>query len=204
MNKFLIASLAFGSLAVQASAVSLQYDFNRVVTGDVPSGSGPFATALFEDIAANKVRLTFTHNLGSHPDQKISSAYFTVDPTIASITSTTISDSSGKYNSFGYGQNSFNAPLGAKFDLKLGFAPSNPGFNPGSVLILELQGTGLNAMSFDFLTNANSIGATPAMIHLQGIPNGGSTHLDPVPEPATLALLSTAAVALLRKKKATV
>ncbi len=202
MKKFYAAILAIVVLAVQSSAATLQFDFQRVVTSsDDPQGTGPWATALFEDIAADTVRLTFTHNLSSHADQKITSVYFTVDPGIASITESLVSDSSGRYNGFDYDQDGQNAPLGADFDIEIDLKPQNPGFSPGDVLILELEGSGLNAMSFDFLTAANDIGFTPTMIHLQGIPGGGSAHLDPVPEPATLALLAPLAMAYFRKKK---
>lgn len=201
MNRILVAVMAFVVLAVQAAAATLQFDFQRVVTGDTPNGTLPLATALFEDIATDEVRLTFTHNAGSTAGQFITRLYLTVDPAITGISVESVTDTSGAYTGFGYGQNSFNAPLGTNFDARITFQPNPPRFTPGESLELELKGAGLNAMSFNFLTTANEIGSTPAMIHLQGIAGGGSSHLDPVPEPATLALLAPLAMAYFRKKK---
>ena len=202
MQRFIISFVLLSAITVPAMAVTFQLDFGRVVTSSgTPGGTGPFATAKFEDIAANTVRFTFTHSATSAVSQKIKDAWFTVDPTIASVQSTFVSDTSGKFDGFSFGQNSKNAALGASFDMKVAFKSSQSGFAPGDTLVLNLSGNGLNANSFDFLTSANTIGATPAMIHLLGIDGGGSAHLDPIPEPATMALAAPVALAWWRKRK---
>ncbi|MBX3114008.1 MAG: PEP-CTERM sorting domain-containing protein [Fimbriimonadaceae bacterium] len=194
------ATMAIGSVA-QAATFTL--NFTNVYTGDTPGGTGPFATAVFTDAAANTVNLVLTHNSTSLSPQFLTLLRLNVEPAVASITTTAIGGKTTAFQSSALGS---ATDAGTSFDFRIDFGTSNSGgginrLNSGDSITLQMVGTGLTASSFD----AYSTGGTPTqgLLHLQGIAGGGSSKLggEAVPEPATIAVLAGLGLAAARRRK---
>ncbi|MCW5936494.1 MAG: PEP-CTERM sorting domain-containing protein [Fimbriimonadaceae bacterium] len=201
---FALALNVAGILLCTGVAQAITFDFDTKVTGDNPVGTN-IATLEIVDTAADTVTLTLTHNASSAAGQFISKLYLNVDPYVFLVQSGQTPAS--KFD--GGIQQSLNGLLdaGLNFDLSQEFQVSgaNSGANrlkPGESVSFMLTGTGLTASSF--LSNAVPQGGNRddvlAMIHLQGIPGGGSVKLAAVPEPASMAALGLGIAALLRRR----
>lgn len=194
------ATIALGTVA---QAATFELNFTNVYTGDTPGGTGPFATAVFTDMAPNTVNLTLTHNSSSLSPQFLTLLRLNVDPAVASITTTAIG---GKTTAFVSSAVGAAVDAGTSFDFSINFGTSNGGggvnrLNSGDFIVLQMVGTGLTAEHF----NAFSTGGTPvqALLHLQGINDVGSSKLagEAVPEPASLAVLAGLGFIAARKRR---
>ncbi|QYK52134.1 MAG: PEP-CTERM sorting domain-containing protein [Fimbriimonadaceae bacterium] len=194
------ATMAIGSVA---HAATFTLNFTNVYTGDTPGGTGPFATAVFTDVAANTVNLVLTHNSTSASPQFLTLLRLNVEPTVGSIATTAIG---GKTTAFQGASVGSATDAGTNFDFSIDFGTSNAGggiqrLNSGDSITLQMVGTGLTALSFD----SYSTGGTPVqgLLHLQGIAPNGSAKLagEAVPEPATFAVLAGLGLAAARKRR---
>ncbi len=192
--------------AASASASSITFNFDTILTGDTPGGSN-IATLTIADSGANTVLVTLTHNATSATGQFISDLWLNLDPyaTVTQSGQTPINKFSGALSQgFNTEQNA-----GYKFDLRQGFAVSNAGggvdrLKPGESISFSLTSANLSASMFDSTAVPTGGQRTDvaAMIHLQGIPGGGSVKLGAVvPEPASMAALALGAIALVRRRK---
>jgi hypothetical protein len=203
-----IASVVAG----QASASEYVFDFDTIVSGDVPGGSD-IATMTIADFATDSVLITLEHNSTSADGQFISSLWLNLDPFVAVTQSD--QDPLNKFDgSLISGVDSITN-AGLTFDLQQNFQTANSGgganrLKPGESVSFLLTGSGLDAA--DFLSTALPQGGGSsdiiAMIHLQGLANGSSVKLGTtgenfpsVPEPASMGALAIGAAALIRKRK---
>jgi len=170
------------------------------------------ATMTIEDTAADTVLVTLNHNATSAPGQFISDLLFNLNPFI-----TPIQAAQTPINKFDGGlMSGLNAEhdAGLNFDLRQQFQVSGSGggvnrLKPGESISFTLTGSGLNASDFDStdVPTGGNRDDIVAMIHLQGIPGGGSVKLGSTetfgsaPEPASMGALSLGVLALLRKLK---
>jgi hypothetical protein len=189
------------ALAPNTTQAAIQYDFSVLVTGDPPQGTSPFATLIIQNAGANTVDMTLTHNAGSASGQFLTKLLLNIEPFPGSPT---LTHSSSKITGFGFGLDAFNDASG-RFDMYLDFETSNRNggadrLKPGESVTWQVSAPGLDESHFLALSQGNL--NVPALLHLQGIPGGGSAKLSPVPEPASLlALLAGVAAMAGRRRK---
>lgn len=207
-NLAFVASMGLVGLSAMASADVYTFDFDTYITGDAPSGTN-WATLTISDNGANNVLIRLDHNATSVAGQFITDLWFNLDPFVT-VTQQNATPAN-KFTGFSASEDGVGS-AGINFDLNQGFVTSNSGgganrLKPGEFVTFELTGSGLD--STDFLSLSEGNGDYLAMIHLQGIPGGGSVKLGtgegfpPVPEPATMGVLGLGVAALLRRKKKT-
>lgn len=194
-------------LSSLASADSISFNFDTIVSGDTPSGSN-LATLTISDSGVDSVLVRLDHNATSAAGQFISDLWFNLSPFVTVTPSN--QTPSNKFDGFTASQNGVGS-AGVDFDLQQAFQTSNSGggvnrLKPGEFITFNLTGSGLNATDFLSYSGGNRTDLF-AMIHLQGIPGGGSVKLGTdenfptVPEPATMGVLGLGLAALLRRRK---
>lgn len=98
-------------------------------------------------------------------------------------------------------ENSIN-DAGLKFDVETSlFTDSHKRLRPGQSATWFLIGEGLTPLDFLALSEGN--GSEFGLLHVQGVAGGASSKVtaSAVPEPATLGVLASAALALLRRRR---
>jgi len=197
------ATLGFLSVVGTAQATLFEIDFTPAgaFSGAAPSSPGSntiFATAIFDDHnSSGTVTLTMTvlNNLPS--GAYVNDWYF--NSSTAPLTSITFV-SGTQAASVDSGTNAFKADgTGGNFDFAFHFPTNNPGgLAQGHTSVYTLTDTGLTASSFNSVSvPAPNGGGYVGALHVQGYGNSvwtsgtGLIRLqeNPVPEPATLALL---------------
>jgi hypothetical protein len=196
-------------LPLNIRADAFVYHFTEVFSGAGPSGTAPWADALFEDISAGTVRLTIT-NVGLIDPESSKEFYFNLDPSLnpTSLSFTLIS-SSGSFDApiISTGANEFKADGDGKYDILFAFTPGNVAnnvFGPGEAVVYEISGiASLDVNDFIFLSSPNGgHGPFYAAAHVQNTAGGNdsgwiapleaSEPSPSIPEPSSLALLSFA------------
>ena len=204
----LIAVLALAGFG-QTSHATVEFDLSTVINGDTPSGSTPWMTATFNNIAGG-VSVELDNNMGSGSGQYITDLLF--NTSISNPTSLVFSPSPsflGPYTSLSTSTtqslagNSTNLQAGL-FNIEIGFqSTGNPLFPGGTSVEFEILGTGLTENSFNLLSAdggpSNPGGWLMAAI-VQGIPILGSsnttsgsigfTNVSAVPEPQIYAMMA--------------
>lgn len=197
-------ALVLGMVAAVAPATTkaaIQYDFSILVTGDPPQGTSPFATLMIQDAGTDTVDMTLTHNAGSASGQFLTKLLLNIEPFPSGLN---LTHSSSKITGFGFGLDAFNDASG-RFDMFVDFETSNRNggadrLKPGESVTWQVSAPGLDENDFVALSQGNL--NVPALLHLQGIPGGGSAKLAPVPEPASLlALLAGVGALAARRRK---
>jgi hypothetical protein len=188
---FLIFGFANSSFAILIYELNLEYS-----GGTNPAGSRPWLVATFENdtIEQGQVNLKLEAR-GLTGNEFVSNWYFNIDPTYTNIL--TISPEA---NASPVIQNQYSAGPALGFDIEFNFPTSNSSglrFGAESVLNYYFWGAGLDETDFDFL-NASGSGPFSSAAHVQsiGLNSGsgwigtGGSNTVPVPEPATMLLLS--------------
>jgi len=175
LNLKSVLGIATVSLAgVLTSSADVSYDFGQVSGGSAPTGTPPWAQAVFSDAGANTVQLTLTAgDLGS--SAFISCWYFNLNPSLAPTSlNFTVSGSTGAFTdpTVQTGPNGFKAGPDGKFDILLNFATTGGDsalFGSGDSLTYTITGiTGLTADDFNWLsTSAGGSGAYDSAAHVQ-------------------------------------
>jgi hypothetical protein len=193
-------------VGVYSSAhATLTWDFTDVVTGDQPQGSS-WATLTIENTGVDQVGFTLSHNNTSQAPQFITELWMNMSDIPANLAASY----SAPITSISWGQNGTNN-AGHRWDLNVDLATNNGNrLDVGDSVSWTMTGTGLDEQDFNTFSSPQGQN-TPllGMIHLQGIPGGGSVKLSavditsnqPVPEPATLAVLGLGALGLWRRRK---
>lgn len=198
-------------VAAQADAAEIVFDNWIIVTGDDPSPDvNSIAKITITDSGADTVTIRLDHLATSADGQFITKGFLNIDPMPGSLTLSNIVNS----QFFDYNTNieeAFTFDLdgentaGIYFDLSFDFDTSNNDdrLYPGNYVEFNLTGSGLDAL--DFLAFGQPNGENPgniyALLHVQGLADGGSVKIGAVPEPASMAALAIGAAALLRRRR---
>ncbi len=190
------------AMMVTAKAATLTFDYNLVYTGATPGGGTPWASVTLTDNGVNTVDLVVNHNATSASGQFVSLLRLNLEPTVSGITASAIAGKTATFNSVSTGS---ATDAGTTFDFAVDFNTSNAGSGAqrllaGDSVTIKLIGTGLSTANF----NALSSGGTPvrSLMHIQGINGGLSSKVtEGVPEPATMVILGSAALAAIVRKR---
>jgi hypothetical protein len=156
----LAAMLAFAWVSSASAATATLYNYTQHFSGGSLSGTTPWATATFADLAANTVQLRLTGS-GLQSGQNLDSVYFnTKDIAATSLTFTLVS---GPAATIMQGSNAFKADGDGYFDVRLSWGSGVFGSTTASVY--NITGPGLTSASFVDLSSPTSSGGT-----------GGSGH----------------------------
>lgn len=203
INRSVAVLGTLGVIVSSACAASFEIDFTTLVSGTLPGGTLPIASAVFMDAAPDTVRLVLNHSSGSAAGQFLTQLNLNVKPGITGIAAYAVD---GKTTAFQNASFSQITNAGSTYDFTLNFGSSNANggvarLNAGDTVEFLLEGNGLTASSF----NALSSGGVPqlGLVHIQGLANGqsGKMGTESVPEPATIAVLAGLGLAAARRRK---
>lgn len=195
---FLAGAGAFLAIPAFASA-DMHWEFANVVTGDDPGFSGTYATLDCMQMGSDAMfTLTFSDNAPA--GEFLSQLDLNYDGDVSGLGFDTSDDDKVQSADFG----SF-VDAGSSYDIKVNFEVT--GKDGGSHRIgpgdsVSFTFTGADCEKFNILSSPQ--GDTDghlALLHIQGLPNGGSAKVEPVPEPASMAALGMGALGLLARRR---
>lgn len=195
----LLGALMAMFVATPAQAtVTFYFDTLTDPPAGIPSGTAPWATLTIDNSGANTVTMSLTHVGDADPGQFFATLLLNIAGYAGeAITVTGTGPNGAVVEGYSFGSNSQN-PGG--YDLKINFdiAPPSDRFSPGMTVSWTVSMAGLDENDFvDFSANSGRL----AQLHIQGLANGGSQWVTPVPEPASMAALGIGALALLRRRR---
>jgi MYXO-CTERM domain-containing protein len=216
-----LAALAVAALAVPASAGTVVFELDTVISGDTPGGPAPYATMTFTDVGAGQVSGQFQAT-GLAASEFISELLFSIDP-LVSVSSLSL----GSYSTSGMFElpdvdvdlNDHNGIQGSRYDIELDFATSNSRggvkrFTQGDSLsfLIESSDSDFDSSSFSVLVDRRNGGTNPYynQMHIQGIAGGGSAKVsggptmvpNAVPTPsAAMAGMAMLGIAAFRRRR---
>ncbi len=182
--------------AVGVSANAYTFNFVNNVTGNYIPGSAWATLDVVDGANAGDVDFTLTH-LATSPAQKISE----IELSMVTYTAVTMSNFSpaAKFQSMSQGNDAIT-DAGYKFDVSIAFDPANPKkIAPGDSVSFTLSGAGISAASFSALATGST--DIYAMAHFNGLPDGSSSKISAVPEPASMAALGLGLAAFAKKRR---
>jgi hypothetical protein len=216
-----IALTAAASMPVSAAPFTIEFKTTGPIIswgGVLPTvtGGDVMATAMFEDVDGQNVKLTMSVMAGLDAGQFINDWYFSLDPAKGPLTSTTYMSGIAAADGALVGTDAFKADgQGGMFDAVFHFHPTALDPSDMSVYTLTCAScTDLTAGDFNFLSVPMKDGGTDGgflgAIHVQGLTSGKSiwmgggpgedspvppTDID-IPEPGSLALTAFGLLAL--------
>lgn len=185
-------------LAIPAFAsADMTWDFGIQVTGDDPGFDAPYATLECMQMGGDAM-FTLTFSGDAPAGEFLSQLNLNYDGDVSGLGLDESSDSitGGSFGSF--------TDAGSQYDIKIDFAvsggPDNDRIGAGDSVSFTI--TGADCDLFNVLSEPNGdAGAYFALLHIQGLPNGGSVKVAPVPEPASMAALGMGALGLLARRR---
>jgi hypothetical protein len=164
MIKRLIALAVTFAFTVPAMAATLQLDFdydfsNQLDPGsELPDGSSPWATAIFEDAGLDTVNLTFSI-AGTVGAAEVVGVYLNSE--LGGLSFTTLDDSAVSSSTITYASNGEQAGSDGEFDIFIDLPP--PGGNrltAGESISYQITGAGITANNFYSWSNPTETSVT--------------------------------------------
>ena len=195
--------ICFGTPAA-AMADTYKIDIGILLTGTAPAGTGPWLTAVFQDLADNQVKLTLISNLenagdikGAKNDKGVQGWTFNFDgrPSTLSIVDSKSTD--GIFAShIGLDSDALKMPSSGGFDVGFDWAAKER-FQGSAIESYIITGDGIRALDF----MAKNADGYYSGAHIQDLANGKSgtivaTAYSEVPEPSLVILLGVSLGAL--------
>jgi len=200
-----VVAVFAGTLIAAQAAVVL--NFNNLISGTQPGGTGPFVTVTITDVATNKINLRVDHNAGSASGQFVSYVMLNLGAIPGSPAFSSVLNqnklSGNNTSAIQFGNDAFNGVGGANFDLRVNFNVSNAGGGVNRLKAGEFFSTDISAVGLDSSDFGSVVNGRIGEVHVQGIGQDGefSGKLDAVPEPGTMVALGLGAIALIRKRR---
>jgi hypothetical protein len=196
-----VAVVLFGANA--ASATTISFDLDTVITGATPAGPTPWLRATFEDVAPGVVELTLDA-FGLVPDEKVKTWWFSVDQSggLTGLSFSFVSGTEADGVTVAFDGVSPTPGEAGLFDIEIGFKTSAKDAFKSGTSVYDITGIGatISATSFDVLSvggpaSADHFHAAAHVLAIPGAPGDDSGKIGDgspvaVPEPSSLMALA--------------
>ena len=204
------------TLASNAFASTVTFNYNAVISGSTPAGTAPWVQAIFDDGGSSgSVTLTMTTS-GLSGSENITGMYFNLDSSLnpTSLSFNYLGTTGAAATSVQTGVDAFKADGDGKYDVLFNF-PTASGFNAGQTVKYQITGiSSLTALSFNVLSACGNPSCSgpgnfyaAAKVQNIGASSGWiASNAGVVPVPAALWLFGSGLVGLaaaVRRKKST-
>jgi hypothetical protein len=199
---FMAGAGALFAIPAFASA-NFSWDFTTLVSGDDPGFSGPWAHLDAVDVSGG-TQFTLTFSGNAPAGEFLGGIDMNYDGNAKTDLSYAGSDHPEKVKSVSFGD---FTDAGSVFNIDFNLLTTNKDggthrVNPGESITFTFDGASSDSFNLLSTPNGDGVGYL-ALLHVQGLPNGGSAKVAPgaVPEPASMGALAIGALGLIRRKR---